>query len=166
MLPSRTHGRCSRGGGQRARAHLCDKPGVLLVPLAALPTCFREHGSAHHAPQMILELAAPALELRKFLLSLLAAAAASWARRPELMTERSCSSCCDAERSKRRGIYTPFPDKNGDCDHKWRFLPFFEFLGVRRGRVCDSPLLGPWSKNHTEKWLLPKPRLLLSLREY
>jgi hypothetical protein len=29
------------------------------------------------------------------LLSLLAAAAASWARRPEL-TERSCSSCCDA----------------------------------------------------------------------
>ena len=37
------------------------------------------------------------------------------------------------------------------CDHKWRFLPFFEFLGVRRG-VCDSPL-GLWSKKNTEKWL-------------
>jgi hypothetical protein len=28
-------------------------------------------------------------------------------------------------------VWIPFPDKNGDCDHKWRFLPFFEFLGVR-----------------------------------
>jgi hypothetical protein len=77
---------------------------------------------------MILELAAPALELRKFLLSLLAAAAASWARRPELMTERSCSSCCDAAEIQKEVEFTlRSPTKMGIVTINGDFFPFLNF---------------------------------------